>query len=212
MPRDWLCSPAWDSVLAPVSRELSNLLLPQLTNCLNKLGKLQMFSSAFYPLVLQRSARIKSFTASNSSGSTAPLWGQRRFVGLETPFPPSTSSPRPSTAGEGEKDLSAHRATAPRSIPFLLLLPKGWTRPHPTCILVEKQAGGRCERCENSSVRLSRRTARERRIAVGRGTSIATHSLWVKGQDSSFSFGIAMPVSAGKLPCSPAGLCSLRIS
>lgn len=53
-------------------------------------------------------------------------------------------------------------------------------------------------------------------MAVGRGTgritSIATHYLWVKGQDSSSSFSIAMPVSAGKLPCSPGGLCSLRIS
>lgn len=43
-------------------------------------------------------------------------------------------------------------------------------------------------------------------------TSIATHCLWVKGQDSSSSFGIAMPIAAGKLPRSPGGLCSLQIS
>lgn len=87
-----------------------------------------MFSSAFYPLALQRSARIKSLAASNGSSSTAPRWGRRRVVGPETPFYSHTRSPHPSTAREGEKDLSARSTTAPRSIPSqdLMLLPKDW--------------------------------------------------------------------------------------
>ena len=155
-----VCSPAWDSastgVLDLVPWELSNLLLLQLTKLCEQAGKLQMFSSAFYPLVLQWSARIKTFTASNRSGGTAPLWGQRCFVGLETPFTPSTSSPWPSTARQGE-DLSAHSATAPRSIPSQdpTLLPKGWTRPRPACSWWQsRQEDTRsCESFENSSVR-----------------------------------------------------------
>lgn len=123
------------SVLDLAPWELSKPPPPTADKLFEQAGKLQTFSSAFYPLVLQRSARIKSFTTSNRSGSTVPLWGQRHFVGLETPFTPSTSSPWPSTAREGEKDLSAHSATAPRSVPFqdLMLLSKGWARPHPTC-------------------------------------------------------------------------------
>lgn len=53
-------------------------------------------------------------------------------------------------------------------------------------------------------------------MSVGRGagrtTSTATGQPWATGQDPPSAFSITEPVSAGELPCSLGGRCSLRIS